>query len=130
VEAWCRVPIRREPLEEPTGDGRGEERIAARDDLDRADEVLGSASLSRNPTRRAKRLTTYSSRSNVVRMTTLTGSAASDPASTRVASMPSRTGIRMVHEHDVRSRATGEVDDLAAVGRLARPPRGPARPSG
>jgi hypothetical protein len=52
-------------------------------------------SLSRNPLAPARRASyTYSSRSNVVRITTFTGSATSGPARRRVASMPSTRGMR------------------------------------
>ena len=79
----------------------------------------GPASLSRKP--RAPALSapwTYSSRSNVVMTTTASGSSTSGPASARVASMPSSSGIRMSNRHtsgrSSRARATASRPSAAS----------------
>ncbi len=96
----------------------------------------GPASLSRNPRAPARRAPLmYSSVSKVVITTTASGSGTSVPASRRVASTPSRRGIRMSSRHTSgRSRwasatASRPSAAWAITSMLACPPRMVVRPA-
>ena len=77
-------------------------------------------SLSRKPLAPARSASnTYSSRSNVVRMTTLTGSCDVGPANAAGGLDAVAAGHADVHEHDVGPFAPGDRHRLLAVGGLA-----------
>ena len=85
-----------------------------------ASRSSGSVSFSRKPLAPARSASyTYSSRSNVVRISTRVAAVASSPVMRRVASSPSISGMRMSISTTSGRSARDEVDGFGAVRRLA-----------
>ena len=117
-----------ELLDEAPRDARSEQRLAGGDDADRGDAVASAgASLSRKPLAPARSASkTYSSRSNVVRISTRV-----DPPPPsrrrRVASIPSRSGMRTSISTTSGRSAAAQLDRLERRPPPRRRLPGPAR---
>ena len=115
---------RGEPLDQPAGDRRREQRVPGRDEPDRATSCSGRASLSRKPLAPARSAA-------VDVLVEVEGGQHEDPRRgprpvgeiRRVASMPSRPGIRT----SIRTTSGASARGPARPPRARRPPRRPPR---